>query len=113
MNGHTQGGGVQLVQEIQFCVLLPSGCQGQVLSWGYDARPRRVGTMTRLASKHNLFSIQIQNNSQQQKTKATMFPLQGCKVKEINTNTQQEKPEYIKESLKLLQPLSYFQILNL
>ena len=67
----------------QFYVLLPSGCQGQVLGWGCDARPRRVGTVSRLASKHNLFSIQIQNNSQQQKTKATMFPLQGCKIKEI------------------------------
>ena len=99
MNGHTQGGGVQLVQEIQFCVLLPSGCQGQVLSWGYDARPRRVGTVSRLASKHNLFSIQIQNNSQQQKTKATMFPLQGCKIKEIqHQHTTKEARIYKRKS---------------
>ena len=32
-NGHTQGGGVQLVS-IQFYVLLPSGCQGQVFKLG-------------------------------------------------------------------------------
>ena len=29
MNDHTQGGGVQDVIQIQFKVLLPSGCQGQ------------------------------------------------------------------------------------
>ena len=29
MNGHTQGGGVQVVNQDQFKVLLPSGCQGQ------------------------------------------------------------------------------------
>ena len=30
MNDYTQGGGVQNVKLIQFYVLLPSGCQGQV-----------------------------------------------------------------------------------
>ena len=28
MNGHTQGGGVQDVIQVQFKVLLPNGCQG-------------------------------------------------------------------------------------
>jgi hypothetical protein len=44
MNDHTQGGGVQIDKLIQIYVLLPSGCQGQVLCWGYDARSKRVGT---------------------------------------------------------------------
>ena len=96
MNDHTQGGGVQIVKLIQFYVLLPNGCQGQVLSWGYQARPRKSRHCVQDCKQAQLYPI----NTRQLTTatdKGSSVPtprMQDQQSSVINTS-RQEEAEYI------------------